>query len=55
MKLKRKSCCCGADEKTPCVCMMKGVMKCSMSEPKCECYALIEKQKKALRKMVRII
>ena len=41
-------CCCGATKSNPCVCMKKGITKCSKSEPKCPCYA--EKDKKTFEK-----
>ena len=44
-ELKRKKCCCGANEKNPCVCMKKGVMNCSKSEPKCPCYKALDLKK----------
>ena len=43
-KVKKTSCCCGATKDTPCVCMIQG-NECSMTEPKCACYSLIDKQK----------
>jgi len=46
-KLKRKSCCCGGNEKNPCKCMEDGVMDCSMSPPRCPCYKLLYNQRKA--------
>ena len=47
-KLKRKSCCCGATEKNPCVCMLKGIMQCSAKDPKCPCYSLLDKQETSM-------
>ena len=44
MKLKREKCCCGGNKSTPCVCMLKGVMECSNTSPKCPCYRLLDKQ-----------
>lgn len=41
-------CCCGATKSNPCICMKKGITKCSKSEPKCPCYA--EKDKKSFEK-----
>tara|TARA_R100001510_G_scaffold57754_1_gene67459 strand:+ start:3493 stop:3672 length:180 start_codon:yes stop_codon:yes gene_type:complete len=55
VKLKRKSCCCGGTEKTPCVCMLKGVMQCSAKAPKCPCYALLDKQKKKASKISKMV
>jgi hypothetical protein len=55
MKLKRDSCCCGGSKKTPCVCMLKGVMKCSAESPKCPCYALLDKQKKKAKSISKMI
>jgi len=55
IELKRKSCCCGGTEKTPCVCMLKGVMKCSMKAPKCPCYSLLDKQKKAAKDIAKMV
>jgi hypothetical protein len=55
MKLKRKSCCCGGTEKTPCVCMMKGIMECSATSPKCPCYALLDKQKNKMKQMKKMV
>ena len=54
-KLKRKSCCCGATEETPCVCMLKGIMQCSAVEPKCPCYSLLDKQKKKASEISKMI
>jgi len=54
-ELKRKSCCCGGNESTPCVCMIKGIMQCSMNEPKCPCYALLDKQKKKAKEMAKMV
>ena len=51
MKLKKDKCCCGGTKKTPCVCMIEG-NDCSASSPKCPCYALMDKQKKSIKKMV---
>lgn len=45
VELKRKKCCCGANEKNPCACMKKGVMNCSKSEPKCPCYKELDLKK----------
>lgn len=53
MKLKKDKCCCGGTKKTPCVCMIEG-NDCSASSPKCPCYALMDKQKTALKKMVHV-
>ena len=44
-----KSCCCGATEENPCVCMLKGVMQCSAKDPKCPCYALLDERKNPSR------
>ena len=41
-KLKRKECCCGATVKYPCLCMIKGVKKCSKN---CPCFTLLRMQK----------
>ena len=41
-------CCCGATKSNACICMKKGITKCSKSEPKCPCYA--EKDKKSFEK-----
>lgn len=38
MILRKESCCCGATVKSPCLCMFKGVMKCSANKPMCPCY-----------------
>jgi hypothetical protein len=38
-ELKKTSCCCGATEAEPCLCMYQGVMSCSSVAPKCPCYA----------------
>ena len=45
-ELKKKDCCCGATEKNPCACMKKGIMKCSMKDPMCQCYKDLKKQGK---------
>ena len=36
--LGKTSCCCGATEENPCVCMVEGIMDCSSTEPMCPCY-----------------
>jgi len=36
--LKKDSCCCGATEKHPCLCMIQGNMKCAAKSPMCPCY-----------------
>jgi len=54
MKLKKDKCCCGGTKNTPCVCMIEG-NDCSAKSPKCPCYALIDKQKGTMKKMVRVI
>tara|TARA_R100001510_G_C7578282_1_gene152234 strand:- start:457 stop:687 length:231 start_codon:yes stop_codon:yes gene_type:complete len=54
-ELKRKSCCCGGTKSIPCVCMLKGIMKCSMNEPKCPCYALLDKQKKKAKEVSKMV
>jgi hypothetical protein len=46
-------CCCGATKSNPCVCMKKGITKCSKSEPKCPCYA--EKDKKSFEKAWSVV
>lgn len=38
MILRKESCCCGATVESPCLCMFKGVMKCSANKPMCPCY-----------------
>lgn len=53
VKLKKPSCCCGATAKTPCVCMIQG-NQCSATKPKCPCYALMDKQKKPVKKMIGV-
>ena len=45
-ELKKKECCCGATEKNPCACMKKGIMKCSVKDPMCQCYKDLKKQGK---------
>ena len=47
-KLRKKSCCCGADIKNPCACMKDGVMTCRADEPKCPCYAAKTEVKEAV-------
>jgi hypothetical protein len=43
-KLSKTSCCCGADESNPCVCMKAPEpMSCRAKEPKCACYKALEK------------
>lgn len=43
-KLSKTSCCCGADEANPCVCMKAPEpMECSAKAPKCACYKALEK------------
>ena len=43
-KLSKTSCCCGADEANPCVCMKAPEpMNCSAKAPKCACYKALEK------------
>lgn len=42
-RLKRKSCCCGATLKLPCLCMIKG-LNCSNKYPLCPCYKLFRAQ-----------
>lgn len=43
-KLSKTSCCCGADEANPCVCMKAPEpMNCSAKAPKCPCYKALEK------------
>jgi len=43
-KLSKTSCCCGATESNPCVCMKAPEpMSCSAIEPKCACYKALEK------------
>ena len=43
-KLSKTSCCCGATESNPCVCMKAPEpMSCSAIEPKCACYNALEK------------
>lgn len=44
-ELKKKKCCCGATEKNPCACMKQGIMNCSKSEPKCQCYKDLDMKK----------
>lgn len=46
-KLKRKECCCGATLKYPCLCMIKGVKKCSKN---CPCFTLLRMQKNYKKK-----
>jgi len=42
--LSKTSCCCGADEANPCVCMKAPEpMECSAKAPKCACYKALEK------------
>jgi len=52
VKLKKDKCCCGGNKSTPCVCMIQG-NDCSMTAPKCPCYALLDKQKN-IKKMVGV-
>ena len=47
-KLRKKSCCCGADVANPCACMKEGVMTCRADEPKCPCYAAKTEVKEAV-------
>lgn len=42
----KDGCCCGATKKNPCICMKKGITKCSAKPPLCPCYAEIERKKK---------
>ena len=53
LQLKKDKCCCGGTKNTPCVCMIQG-NDCSASSPKCPCYALMDKQKKSIKKMVGV-
>tara|TARA_R100001510_G_C7622248_1_gene182864 strand:+ start:926 stop:1120 length:195 start_codon:yes stop_codon:yes gene_type:complete len=53
-KLKRESCCCGGNKKNPCKCMEKGIMKCSMTPPRCPCYSLLFAQRKAADELMKI-
>jgi hypothetical protein len=53
LQLKKDKCCCGGTKSTPCVCMIQG-NDCSASSPKCPCYALMDKQKKSIKKMVGV-
>lgn len=47
IKLKTKSCCCGATEKLPCLCMIKG-LKCSNKYPLCPCFKLLRAQNRKI-------
>tara|TARA_R110000751_G_scaffold17181_2_gene53451 strand:- start:627 stop:2438 length:1812 start_codon:yes stop_codon:yes gene_type:complete len=47
-KLRKESCCCGADIENPCECMYEGVMNCQADEPKCPCYAAKTEVKEAV-------
>lgn len=47
-RLRKKSCCCGADIANPCACMKQGVMSCRADEPKCPCYAAKTEVKEAV-------
>lgn len=49
----KDGCCCGATKSNPCVCMKKGITKCSKSEPKCPCYA--EKDRKSFEKAWSVV
>lgn len=55
VKLKRDSCCCGGSKKNPCKCMEDGVMKCSMTPPRCPCYSLLHAQRKAADKLTKMV
>lgn len=44
--LSKTSCCCGADESNPCICMKQPEpMQCSAKEPMCPCYKELAKAK----------
>lgn len=47
-KLRKESCCCGADIENPCECMYEGVMNCRADEPKCPCYEAKTEVKEAV-------
>lgn len=40
----KDGCCCGATKSNPCICMKKGITKCSSKAPKCPCYAEMDKK-----------
>lgn len=43
LKLKKKTCCCGAVVHYPCLCMLLGT-ECSSKYPLCACFKLLNKQ-----------
>ena len=49
LKLKKNTCCCGANTKLPCLCMILG-KECSEKYPLCPCFKLRNTQVRKMRK-----